>query len=145
QFQAHNVTVLAKEPEANCYEISVLIHQILQSSLFSGFAGSALTAVISYIIAKQSNSKEEMKHLKEVALKSIEKATGRDEKTIDKLISTLDKMATGLLPASRQAVNPVGKYCDTLKIGDSSALTINQTIKDAILNQEDEEITESKE
>src|SRR5699024_9324962 len=56
QFQAHDVIVSAKEPKANCYEIVVFIHQILQSSLFTGFAGSALTGIISYIIGKQSNS-----------------------------------------------------------------------------------------
>lgn len=140
QMQAHNVLVVAKEPEANCFEISVMIKEIIPN-LFSGFAGHGLTALIGYILAKQSNSKEEMKHLKEVTLKALEMSINRDDKTNERLMSTLDRMATGLLPASRKAVSPIGMYCDTLKIGDETAIPIDQAKKDAILNTSEEEIT----
>ena len=141
QMQAHNVLVVAKEPEANCFEISVVIKEALQSNMFSGIGAAALTAIVSYIISKQSNSKEEMKSLKEVALKALEMSIAKDDKTNERLVSTLDKMATGLLPASRKAVSPIGMYCDTLKIGDETAVPIDKAKKDAILSTSEEEVT----
>lgn len=144
QLQAHDVTVVAKEPEANCFELTVLIEKALQSHFLTGIGGSALTALISYIIAKQSNSTKEMKHLKEVALKALESAAGKNDKTVEKLLSTIEKMASGLRASSRKAVGPVGEYCDTMKIGDQTAIPIDKAKKDAIISQEDEEIIEAK-
>src|SRR5690625_615015 len=122
QLDAQNVKVVAQEAEPNCYELVVIIKEAMQTNMFTGFAGASVTAIVSYVIARQSNSKKEMKHVKDLAIKILETSSDSSEQTTEKLLDILEKMATGLLPSSRKAVKPVGESCDFMRIGDETAI-----------------------
>jgi hypothetical protein len=142
----HEIKIMASEPKAKCYQLWVDIQSIASHPMFSGFAGSAITIIVNYIIARNSGKKEEMKALSSALEKAIQELGKRDESTFEKLISTIDKMSDGLNSALRQAIEPVGNSCATLEIGEAkyNPKVIDQETKDRILC-DDTELTEEQE
>lgn len=81
-----------------------------EGELFSGFAGAALTSVVTYVMGRRD--KKEM----ELLAKALEQSMAQNKDTTDKLISTIDKMADGLVLANRQALSPIGTSCNSIYV-----------------------------
>ncbi|MBN3003340.1 hypothetical protein JW897_06270 [Chromobacterium alkanivorans] len=145
QFGTHSVKVYAKEAEAKCFELPVLIEFAKQSQIFSGFAGSLLGVIVTYVVTKASGNREEMKLLSERLEQAIQELGNRDQKTVDRLLSTIDRMADSLRPSVRSAVEPVGVECNTLTIGhkaEKNVVVVDKPMRDAILTaDEDAQLT----
>ena len=122
QQPAMAVKVLAREPVANCYSLDAVIQFAQQQQLLAGGISAIVTAVISWVIAKNSGRLEEMKLLKDSLDKAIAALSQRDEALHLRLLGTIEKMADNLAPAVRSAVAPIGKHCTTLTIGTSKPL-----------------------
>lgn len=97
--------------EAGCIEIPVWI-TANAPELFSGFAGSVLTAVVAYILSKRG--KEEMEHL----AAALKQSLSQNQELQGRLLATIDKLADGLAGANRQAMHPIGRSCQTVCILD---------------------------
>lgn len=142
QWQALEVRAFATEPKAKCFQFAMDLQAIMQSQLMSGLAGSIITAIVSYIVAKNSNKGEEMRHLRELLEKQLDADTGRNERTTERLLTTIDRLADSLRAALKQAVAPIGQTCssiDVLPAGRDSGsipLNIDQATKDAILDDD---------
>jgi hypothetical protein len=143
QWQALEVRAFATEPKAKCFQLAVELQSIMQSQLMSGLAGSIITAIVSYIVARNSNKGEEMRHLRELLEKQLDSQTGRNDKTTDRLLLTIEKLADSLRSSLKQAVAPVGQTCrsiDLIPSPDSKApsISIDEATKDAILSEDDD-------
>ncbi len=95
--------------EKGCIEIPVIISEY-SAQIFSGFGGAVLTAIVSYVISRRG--KAEMEHL----AKALEQSLNQNKELQDRLLSTIDKMADGLVSANRQALSPIGTACQTISI-----------------------------
>jgi protein 40A len=144
-FSVHVVKTYAQEVRANCFSVDMVIDWASQNQIFSGSAGVALGSILSWIFSRNKNKTEEMKLLKEALDKAIEKLGNRDQEVIDRLASTIEKMAEELRPAARQAVYPIGQSCRTISIfekGNSVPLgVIDEEDKEAISKLQDGEVT----
>lgn len=137
------VKVYARDPRANCFSIDAVTSFISQQQLFSGLAAAILPLLIQYIFSRNAQKKEEMKHLKDSLDKAIEALGNKDKDTIQGLLNVIDKMATDLRPAVRQAVSPIGNTCSTISIraGESvEPLVITESDKKIIDQLEDDEV-----
>ncbi|HGP0311622.1 DUF7946 domain-containing protein [Citrobacter freundii] len=137
------VKVYARDPRANCFSIDAVTSFISQQQLFSGLAAAILPLLIQYIFSRNAQKKEEMKLLKDSLDKAIEALGNKDKDTIQGLLNVIDKMATELRPAVRQAVSPIGNTCSTITIksGESSTpLVITESDKEVIDRLEDDEV-----
>lgn len=146
-FGTQEVKVYAREPQAKCFEVSTIIEFAKQHQIFSGFGGSLFGGVVAYIVAKASGNREEMKLLSERLEQAIRELGHRDQKTIDRMLSTIERMADGLRPSVRSAVEPIGAECDTLTIGnkaDSYKTVIDKATRDAILSGDNSTITDMR-
>jgi hypothetical protein len=110
--------------------------------LFAGGAGAILTVLVSWIIAKTSNNREEMKALKDSLDKAIDHLANKDSTLVPRLLDTVDRMATSLRPSVIKAVAPVGKSCNEMRIGDS--LPIDRAAADAIRAVAADAVTEER-
>src|SRR5690606_14501865 len=81
QYQAMDVRVLVKEPEANCYTIVALIESVAQHPLFVSSASAAVGSIVTWLFARASGNKEEMKALKD----TLDKVLDLQGKSQDKL------------------------------------------------------------
>ena len=143
QWQALEVRAFATEPKAKCFQLAVELQSVMQSQLMSGLAGSIITAIVSYIVARNSNKGEEMKHLRELLEKQLDSQTGRNDKTTDRLLLTIEKLAESLRSSLKQAVSPVGQTCRSIDIipspeSGAQPISIDQATKDAILADDDD-------
>lgn len=112
RYSSLNVTVSTNANlDAGCIEIPVWI-SANASEIFSGFAGSVLTAVVAYILSKRG--KEEMEQL----AAALKQSLSQNQELQGRLLETIDKLADGLAAASRQAMYPVGRSCQTVCILD---------------------------
>lgn len=148
QFGAQAVKVYATEPQAKCFQISALIEFAQQNQLFSGLASGMVTAIVAYAVHKASGNREEMKLLSERLEQAIKELGNRDQQVIDRMMSTIEKMADALRPSVRAAVEPVGEECDTLTIGsklDKYKAVIDKPARDAILAGDLASITDLRE
>jgi hypothetical protein len=122
-----DVRVLAhEEPKANCFTVQAALQFAQQQQLFQGGAGVIIAAVIAWGTARASNKTEEMRAIKDSLDKAMTLlATGQtvaaQQQTIaiDRVMQTVERLAEGLRPALRQAVEPVGRSCSVMTIGDA--------------------------
>lgn len=134
QYQAMDVRVLVKEPEANCYTIVALIQTVAQHPLFVSATSAVVGAIVHWLFARASGNKEEMKALKD----TLDKVLELQGKNQDQLHATLEKMADALKPAIRQAVAPVGKSVGTMTIAGS--YVVDEATATAIRAQSETEV-----
>lgn len=144
-FSTHSVKTLAKEPIANCYKVDLVLNWVQQNQIFAGSVGTLLGVLIPFIFNRHKNKTEEMKMLKDSLDKAIVALGNRDQAVIDRLASTIEKMAEELRPSARQAVSPVGVSCDTISIIDTQTKhvygTLNQGDKTAVAILTEKELT----
>ena len=125
QVQALDVRVVAhEEPKANCYRIDAALQFVQQHGLLQGAAAALVTAVVGWIIAKNSNKTAEMKMLKDSLDKAIHEMAQGNQATIQSLTQTLERVVEGTRPALRKAVAPVGHTCSSMTIGDGGTIDI---------------------
>jgi len=135
------VRVVARPPRDGCFIIDAYVlfshhHPMFKDYSVATLGGLTVTS-IGYIIAKAIGNKEEMKLLAASLETAIHELGTRDQKTIDRLLGTVDKMADSLRPAVKQAVSPIGDSARTLTIGMASAskpTVIDEADKAAILS-----------
>lgn len=144
-FSVHAVKTYAQEVRANCFSIDMVIDWVQQNQIFSGSAGTILAVILPWIFSRHKNKTEEMKLLKDALDKAIEQLGNRDQEVINRLASTIEKMAEELRPAARQAVYPIGQSCKTISIfekGNSTPIdVINEQDKAEISKLQDGEVT----
>lgn len=132
---ARPMKVVVGPPEPNCLTLVAAWEWINQTDVVSNAVGGLAVALVTAIVAHVRGQKEEMKHLRAVAEEAIRAAGHRDEKVIERMLDTVDRMAEKLAPAVRQAVEPVGTTARTMTIGDARggrAVVVDQALKDAI-------------
>ncbi|EPP6705625.1 hypothetical protein ACUU3R_004308 [Providencia rettgeri] len=138
------VKIYAKEARANCFSLDAVMDFVNQYQLLSGGFGAILTVIVSYVFAKNSQKKDEMKALKDSLDKAIEALGNKDRDTIDGLLKVIDKMASDLRPAVRQASSPIGNSCTEISIKSNipnqSPTVVTQKDKDEIDRLEDNEL-----
>lgn len=140
RYSSLNVSVsTSAQLEAGCIEIPIWI-QSSTDLLFSGFAGSVLTAVVAYILSRRG--KEEMQHLSDALKESL----SQNAELQKSLLATIDKMADGLVAANRQALAPVGRSCSKVSLLDGTKekefVTVDEELKKQIDRAKSPEITE---
>lgn len=144
-FSVHAVKTYAQEVRANCFSIDMVIDWVQQNQIFSGSAGAVLAVILPWIFSRHKNKAAEMKLLKDALDKAIEQLGNRDQEVINRLASTIEKMAEELRPAARQAVYPIGQSCKTISIfekGNSTPIdVINEQDKAEISKLQDGEVT----
>lgn len=82
-----------------------------------------------------------MEHLSNALKQSLE----QNQEIQERLLSTIDKMADGLVAASRQALSPIGRSCQTVSVLDKqkqpTTIFADKTVKEQLENQISQEIT----
>nr|WP_139134742.1 MULTISPECIES: hypothetical protein [Pseudomonas] len=138
QLQALSTKTYVCEPEAKCVSLAGAVAWMSTNGVFQGLGAAVLTLVITYIYQRNSGNKEEMKHLREL----FEKQLGFNHQYVEKLISTIDKLAEALQPSVRKSVAPIGKTCERIDLYDASMMhsSIGQAEKDLILSDEPSQI-----
>lgn len=133
-LDAMSVRVLAKAvPEHRCYEVWTSIQSlIVTKEFFAGLASGSLPAIVQYVLSRRD--KEEMKHLSSALEKQMELAAGNSEKTMDRLLSTIEKLADALRPSVKRALAPVGKSCQQIDLyADGARMsTLDADLKQAL-------------
>lgn len=129
QYQAMDVRVIVKEPVANCYTIVAIVQSVMQHPLFVSAAGAAVGSIVTWLFARISGDKEEMKALKD----TIDKMLELQGKSQEQLHATLEKMADALRPAVRQAVAPVGRSVSTMTV--AGTYVIDEAAAEVIRSQ----------
>lgn len=145
QYNKHvdalSLRVVAREPQAKCYEVIAYLESISQHQLFSGTGGVLVGIIIQYYFSRWSGQREEMRFLSERLEQAIGELGHRDQAHVDRMLTTIEKMADALRPAARDAVAPVGRSSSTLTVGTAGSSTVVDVArKDAILSKDDIEI-----
>lgn len=144
---ALQVRVIARPPEAHCFELVAWVRWAAENPLISTVVGGLLATLVTYIFKRAAGQKEEMRHLRESLEVAIRELGTRDTAVVGRLLETVDKMADALRPAARQAVTPVGETAGTLTIGDPSkgpAAVIGRAERDAIMAPDEVEVEPEK-
>lgn len=141
---AMEVRVLALPPKAHCFELLTAVQWINQSALASTTVGGLTVALVSYIFAKLAGNKAEMKELRGALETAIKEIGNRDQKVVERLLDTVDKMAASLRPAAKQAVTPIGRTASTLSVDGAGVKSFKVGIaeRDAIEASDPPEISE---
>ena len=142
QYQAHDIKVLVKEPKANCFTIDAVLEFAKQQQVFAGLAAPVLTAILAWLFARSANRRDEMKALKDSLDKAIETLVGNNQQTVDRMLSTMERMADALRPAVREAVKPIGRTCTQMTIGGN--VVVDQAAADAIRSETVDEVSAEK-
>lgn len=138
QMQALNVKAYAQESEAKCFNISAVLDFASSAGLFQGVMGAALTAIVAYVIHRNSGNKEEMKHLKDL----LEQQLGFSKQVTERMMDTIDRLSDGLRPSVKKAVSPVGDTCSRidLYIEGQKHQTMDQALKDSLVDDSESQI-----
>lgn len=143
QIQALSTKTYAVEPQAKCFNVPGWVSIATNTGLFQGFAGIVLTLIISHVFKRNSNDKEEMRHLREL----FEKQLGFGNSVTEKMLATIEKLADALQPSVRKSVSPVGKTCTRIDLYAEGSIhqTIDAELKHTILLEPDSEIAPESE
>ncbi|HEX3920464.1 MAG TPA: hypothetical protein VHW60_24245 [Caulobacteraceae bacterium] len=121
------VRVVARAPAEGCFVVHAIVQYAHAHPMFKEYAlatVSALTATaITYIFTSAAGKKEEMRHLSTALESAIRELGSRDQPTIDRLLTTVERMAENLKPAVKRAIAPIGKSARTLTVGMDSVET----------------------
>lgn len=133
---AMSVRVVAAPPRAHCFEILVYLEWVSQNALASTIVGGLTVTLVSYIFSRLARNKAEMKELRGALDLAIKELGSKDQDVVDRLLSTIDKMADALRPAAKLAVAPIGSTATTLTVSSESAHAVSKSVgiadKDAI-------------
>jgi len=142
QWKAMEVRAYASEPKAKCFEVGMMLNWASQTQVLSGLAGALITPIIVYVLARLSNQKDEMKHLREVLENQLKERHGDNTALINRMMDTIDRLADSSRPAAKKALAPIGsscKYIEAISTGGSNVF--DQALKDAISADDGDELT----
>lgn len=134
---ALSVRVVVRPAQAHCFELVAALTWISENPLVSATIAGLTTTLIAYVFKRAAGQREEMKQLRGALDLAIKELGTRDQPVVDKLLSTIDKMADALRPAARQAVAPIGETAKTLTVGGTGSanrVTVGAAEKAAILS-----------
>lgn len=97
-----------------------------------------VVSLVAYICKKAAGDKEEMKQLRGALDGAIRELGHRDESVVNRLLTTIDRMADSLRPAVRQAVAPIGETASQLTVTDQArayGMSLGAAEKAAILSE----------
>lgn len=142
QYQAQDVRVLVREPEANCFTVHAMLQFAQQQQMFAGAGGPILGALLAWLFGRAANRRDEMKALKDSLDKAIAALASNNQQMAGALSTAVDRMADGLRPAIRQAVQPIGTTCNKMTIG--GAVVVDEASAAAIRSDAGDEVGEEK-
>jgi hypothetical protein len=142
QYQAQDIRVLVREPEANCVTVHAMLQFAPQQQIFAGVGDTILGALLAWLFGRAANRRDEMKALKDSLDKAIAALASNNQQMVGALTTAVDRMADGLRPAIRQAVQPIGTTCNKMTIG--GAVVIDEASAAAIRSDEGDEVGEEK-
>lgn len=135
--QAMDVRVMVKETKANCFSLITVLQFAQQHGLLQGGVPALITALVSIAIARASRNKEEMKHLSDNLAKAIELSAQGNAETVSRMSEMVENVVAAMAPGLRQAVEPVGVTCASMRIGHATVIT--ESIAASIREEEPEE------
>lgn len=139
---AQNARVYVAEAEPKCFNLVYEVWELAkQQQVFQGFAGATLGALVTYIIARAANKREEVKHLAEALRIALSTNGQRDQALVDRMFQTIDKLADSLRPAVKQAVTPIGGSAGQITVAGS---VFDQADKDEITALAPSEVTNER-
>ncbi|WP_062233159.1 hypothetical protein [Aureimonas sp. N4] len=141
------VKVVVRPPEAHCFELLASLKWVTEQPLISGTLAGVFATLITYIFKRAAGQREEMKAIKDSLDQAIKELGHRDQSQIDRLLTTIDRMADALRPAVRQAVAPIGQTASSLSVGGTAsnpAVRIGPAERDAILSDADVEVGDER-
>lgn len=145
---ARAVRVVAKPPEAHCFELVAVVQWVNQNALATTVVGGLTVSLVAYIFSKLAGNKAEMKELRTALETAIKELGNRDQQIIDRLLDTVDRMSESLRPAAKQALAPIGKTAATVSVRSSKGAghvkVIGLPDKEAIDADEPTEIDEER-
>lgn len=98
-------------------ELMAIVTPVISNPLFTACAAAVLTVVVQHVLSRKD--KKEMEHLAAAlkqALDQNKELADNSKQLNDQLMSTINRMADGLVAASRQAVAPIGRSCKSISI-----------------------------
>lgn len=142
--EAFSIRVVAAPPEPHCYEILVWLQWVNQNALPTTIVGGFTVALVSYVFHRAAGKRAEMKELRGALDEAIRTLGNRDDKVVNRLLDTVDKMADSLRPSAKLAVRPIGRTAGTLTVSspsiEKSGTTLTIAERDAIEARADTEI-----
>lgn len=139
------IRVVVRPPETHCFSLT-FIPQWLETPLISTVVGGLIVASISYVFKRAANQRAEMKELRGALDLAIRELGTKDQKVVDRMLSTIDKMADALRPAAKQAVAPIGRTASTLSFSSPEStpheVVVDEADRDAILADNDLDVGE---
>lgn len=135
-FDALSVKVLAKPvDEHHCYEMLTTVKNlILTKEFFAGLGSGLLPAIVQFVLSRKD--KQEMKHLSEALKRQMELTADQNNRSTDRLLNLVEKLADALKPAAKKATAPIGRSADhiDLYVGGKRFHQVDGGIKDSISN-----------
>src|SRR3990167_4246457 len=138
QIPALTAKTYAKESQAKCFAVPSVMDFAVSAGMFQGMAPAVFTLILGYVLNRNSQAKEEMKHLQEL----FEKQLGYSQAVSERMLETIDKLAGGLQPSVKKSMVPVCESCDRIDLyleGERSH-RIDVAMKDAANSEEPSEI-----
>lgn len=139
---AMDIRVVAREPRANCFTLEAILQFAQQQGLFQGGIGAILSALVTWLVARASNNKEEMKHLADSLNKAIEALSLDSADSRGQTMAVIDKMIEALRPAAKQMVAPIGRSCRQMSVGDY--VVIDEATAEAIRGEDGDEVDQER-
>lgn len=112
QLQVLNASVIVTAQDRKCFSVSGMLSWANSSGLFSGLLGAVFTTVVAVVYSRNRGGQEEMKHLHDLLKQKLE----YDDKTTQRLLDTVDKLAAALQPSARKSLAPIGGACDRIDL-----------------------------
>lgn len=144
---ALSVKVVVKPPEAHCFEILAWLKWASGATLTVSIVAGLAVALVSYVFKKAAGDQEEMRQLRGALDEAIKQLGTKDQSVVDRLLSTVDRMADVLRSSVKQAVAPIGTSARTLSISESGSakvMKIGIAERDAIMAEEPTDIGEEQ-
>ncbi len=138
-----SLKVLASPPQAHCFEFMVWLRWINENPLITTVAGGLVVTLVAYVFKKAAGDREEMKQLRGALDEAIRELGNRDQGTIDRLLTTIDRMADSLRPAVKQTVSPIGETASSITVSDQTyrhSTSLGTAEKAAILSEPNVEV-----
>jgi hypothetical protein len=137
------VRVVTRAPEARCYQIGAWLQWAATDPLGVTIVGGLTVLLVGYVCKKVAGDREEMRQLRGALDAAIKELGNRDQTVVDRLLTTIDKMAEGLRPSVKAVTAPLGGSAATLTVagertGPQTRLDIAD--KQAILEDRDVEV-----
>lgn len=130
------VRVMAQPPQSGCFQIMAVVKWVSADPLMTTVVGGLMVLLVGYVFKRAAGQKEEMRQLRGALDEAIKQLGIRDQPTVDRLLTTIDRMADALRPAAKSAVAPIGQTASTLSIGQPgrNQVVVGQAEKEAIIS-----------